>query len=121
MPFRLLAILLCALALLTAADAGLILHNGKIVTVDGAFTLQQAVAIKAGAIAAVGPDNSVLKAERGFDTEVIDLHGRTVLPGLVDAHVHALEAGLSEFRGPIPPLDSFEAVQQYLRRQAARI
>ena len=117
---RLLPVILSAATLLLAADAELILHNGKIVTVDGQFSIQQAVAIKSGTITAVGPDASVLKAERGNKTAVIDLHGRTVLPGLVDAHVHALEAGLSEFRAPIPLLDSFAAVQAYIRQQAAR-
>src|ERR1700710_3116321 len=117
---RLLATLLGSAALLSAADADLILHHGKIVTVDGRFPIQQAVAIKAGRITAVGPDSSILKAERGPKTELIDLHGRTALPGLVDAHVHALEAGLSEFRAPIPPLDSFAAVQAYIRAQAAK-
>ena len=38
----------------------------------------------------------------------------------LDAHVHALEAGLSEFRGPLPPLDSFAAVSRYIREQAAK-
>ena len=104
---------------LSGADADLILHNGKIVTVDRQFTIGQAVAVRSGKIVAVGPDGVILKAERGPKTEVIDLHGGTVLPGLVDAHVHALEAGLSEFRGPIPALDSFEAVQAYIRRRAA--
>jgi predicted amidohydrolase YtcJ len=107
-------------ALLSAADADLILHNGKIVTVDSGFTIQQAVAVKAGAIAAVGSDASILKAERGPNTHVIDLHGRTVLPGLVDAHVHALEAALSEYRAPLPPLDSDSAIQAYIRAQAAK-
>src|SRR5438445_7634416 len=110
-------VLLGAAALLSAADADLILHNGKIVTVDGQFAIHQAVAIRSGTIVAVGPDNSVLGAERGSNTAVIDLHGQTVLPGLVDAHVHALEAGLSEYRDPIPPLDSFAAVQAYIRKQ----
>jgi len=118
--FRLPALLLACAALLRSADADLILHNGKIVTVDGRFGIQQAVAVKSGTIVAVGPDGPVLKAERGPKTEVIDLHGRTVLPGLVDAHVHAFEAGLSEYRGPLPPFDSFAAVQAYIRRQAAK-
>ena len=113
---------LCAFAILPLADekADLILHHGKIVTVDGGFSIQQAVAIKSGKIAAVGPDATVLKAERGAKTELIDLYGGMVLPGLVDAHVHALEAGLSEFRGPLPPLDSYAAVQAYIRAQAAK-
>lgn len=106
-------------AALLAADADLILHNGKIVTVDKQSAVAQAVAVKAGKIVAVGPDVSVLKAERGAKTQVIDLHGGTVLPGLVDAHVHALEAALSEFRAPIPALDSFQAVQAYIRQQMA--
>ncbi len=117
---RRLLILLGPAAFLFAADADLVLHNGRIVTVDSGFTIQQAVAIRSGKIVAVGPDDAVLKTERGARTRVIDLHGRTVLPGLVDAHVHALEAGLSEFRAPIPPLDSFDAVQQFIRQQAAK-
>ncbi len=100
-----------------AADADLILHNGKVVTVNAAFSTQQAVAIKDGKIAAVGTNTAVL-AQRGPNTRVIDLRGRTVLPGLFDSHVHALEAGLSEFRAPLPPLDSFSSVQAYLREQA---
>lgn len=99
------------------ADADLILHNGKIVTVDAQFSLRQAVALKDGKITAVGRDAEVLK-ERGADTKVIDLKGRTVLPGLFDSHVHALEAGLSEYRAPLPPLDSIAAVQTYLRERA---
>ncbi len=104
-------------ATLCAADADLILHNGKIVTVDGNFSIRQAVAIKSGKIAAVGTNQSVL-AQRGANTQVVDLQGRTVLPGLIDSHVHALEAGLSEARRPLPPLDSYAAVQQYIREQA---
>jgi predicted amidohydrolase YtcJ len=117
---RTLAIFIGGALAASAADADLILYNGKVVTVDPGFTIQQAVAIRAGRLVAVGPDSYVLKAERGPKTEVIDLHGRTVLPGLVDAHLHALEAGLSEFRGPLPPLDSFAAVQTYVRKQAAK-
>jgi predicted amidohydrolase YtcJ len=111
----LLSVCVCA----TAADADLILHNGKIVTVDPQFSVRQAVAVKAGKITVVGTDAEVLK-ERGAGTRVIDLHGRTVLPGLFDSHVHALEAGLSEYRAPLPALDSFAAVQAYLRDRARK-
>lgn len=107
-----------ALFLLGLAD--LILHNGKIVTVDPGFSVQQAVAVRSGRIVAVGPDKVVLR-EKGSGTEVIDLQGRTVLPGLIDSHVHALEAGLSEFRGPLPAFDSYAAVQNYIREQARRV
>src|SRR3954471_5814985 len=100
-----------------AADADLILHNGKVLTVDPQFTVRQAVAMKGGKITAVGRDADVLK-ERGAATRVVDLKGRTVLPGLFDSHVHALEAGLSEFRAPLPALDSIPAVQAYLRERA---
>jgi len=107
-------------SLLSAADADLILRNGKIVTVDKKFTIQQAVAVKDRKISAVGSDAAVLKAERGPHTNVIDLQGKTVLPGLVDSHVHAVDAGLSEFRGPLPPLNSFAAVRAYISKQAAK-
>jgi predicted amidohydrolase YtcJ len=104
---------------LYAADADLILHNGKIVTVDSKFSVQQAIAVSTGKIAAVANDASVMKL-RGARTQVIDLAGRTVLPGLIDSHVHALSAALSEFRGPLPPLDSFAAIRSYIRTRAAK-
>jgi hypothetical protein len=105
-------------AALEAANADFILHNGKIVTVGATFPIAQAVAVKAGRIAAVGANESVLRAERGPGTRVIDLQGKTVLPGLIDSHVHALGAGLSEFRRPLPPLDSLAAVQAFIRERA---
>ena len=108
--------LLCAAA--WGADADLILHNGKVITVDARFNIRQAVAVKAGRIVAVGLSRDVLARERGPHTQVIDLQGKTVLPGLIDAHVHALEAGLSEFREPLPPLNSIAAIQDYIRAKA---
>ncbi|MEO7143219.1 MAG: amidohydrolase family protein, partial [Bryobacteraceae bacterium] len=117
MNVSLLAIFLAA-APLSAANADLIFHNGKIVTVDANFSIAQAVAIKGNRIVAVGTNREVLAAERGPATRIIDLHGRTVLPGLIDSHVHPIEAGLSEFRGPLPRLDSYRAVQQYLLARA---
>ncbi len=107
--------------LLAAADSNLILHNGKIVTLDRANSIQSAIAFKNGRISAVGADAAVLKSERGAQTRVIDLHGKTVLPGLADAHVHALGAGLSEFRAKLPPLDSITAIQAYIRERAKAV
>ncbi|MBI3694236.1 MAG: amidohydrolase [Acidobacteria bacterium] len=100
-------------------SADLILHNGKIVTVDAKFSVHEAVAVEAGKISRVG-DNTTVLAERGPKTEVIDLQGKTVAPGLIDSHVHAVEAGLSEFRGALPPLGSFAAIQEYIRSQARK-
>jgi predicted amidohydrolase YtcJ len=115
MKFSLLLIVLAGLA--WADDADLIFINGKVVTVDDAFSIRQAVAIGKNRIVVVGSNDDVLK-QRGKDTRVVDLNGRTILPGLIDSHVHALEAGLSEFRAPLPTLDSYAAVQNYIREQA---
>jgi predicted amidohydrolase YtcJ len=70
-----------------AENADTILRNGKIYTVDKSFSAVQAVAIKAGRFVAVGDDASVMK-EAGAQTQVIDLGGRTVVPGLIDSHLH---------------------------------
>jgi hypothetical protein len=85
-----------------------------VVTVDARFRVAQAVAIRGNKIERVGSNQEAL-ALREASTQVIDLQGRTVLPGLVDAHVHVLGAGLSEFREPLPPLDSYAAVQSFIR------
>ena len=69
-----------------------ILVNGKLVVYDGAP--QQALAVRDGKIAAIG-DSSSIRALAGPSTRVIDLGGRTVVPGLIDSHIHAIRAGLS--------------------------
>ena len=104
-----------------AADADLILHGGKVITVDRSFSIQEAIAIENGSIAAVGKNADILKQYRGSHTRVVDLRGRTVLPGLIDSHVHALSAGLSEYRAPMPQIHSFADIQRYLREQAAKV
>jgi hypothetical protein len=74
-------------------QADLLLVNGRVYTVDAARSWAQAVAVRAGRIAAVGTDAGA-RALAGPRTEVIDLRGRMLLPGFQDAHVHASAAGL---------------------------
>jgi hypothetical protein len=77
-----------------APDAApeLILHNGKIVTVDASFSIAQAVAIRDGRFVAVGTSEAVRRTA-GTVTKVIDLKGRTVIPGLMDGHLHNAGGG----------------------------
>lgn len=112
---------LLAASTAAATDSDLILHNGRIVTVDAQFRVVQAMAVKGGRITALGSDAEVLRAERSASTRVIDLGGKMVLPGMTDAHVHPTEAGLSEFFAPLPRLDSIQAIQQYVREQARTV
>jgi predicted amidohydrolase YtcJ len=83
-----------ARSLAVKAPADLVLRGGKIVTVDGDFSIRQAVAIKDGRFLAVGTDREV-RPLIGPATRVVDLAGRTVIPGLIDARIHATLAGLS--------------------------
>jgi len=123
MPVRVLSVVVAVLvsvAPLIAADADLILHSGKIVTVDSAFSIAEAVAVKNGQIIAVGRTPDILARERGPKTQVIDLKGQTVLPGLTDTHMHPLGAALSEYNTPFAVLRSFADIQNYIRQQAAK-
>lgn len=65
----------------------MIMVNGKILTVDKDFSVAQAVAVKDGKIIAVG-DTKDMEALKGNSTKVLDLKGSTVLPGLIDNHMH---------------------------------
>src|SRR5487761_1439693 len=71
--------------------AALVLVNGKIVTVDEQFSIRQAVAIDGERITAVG-DDAVVLARAAPDARVVDLGGRTVIPGLIDNHNHFVRA-----------------------------
>jgi len=110
---KLSAFLLVWAANLLAADADLILHNGQIVTVDRAFSTHSALAISGGRVLQVGTDAAVL-ALKGPATEVIDLKGRMVLPGLIDSHTHPTGASLTEFDHPIPDMETIQDVLDYI-------
>lgn len=77
-----------------AQSADTVLVNGKVVTLDARSTVAQAVAIRDGRIVAVGSNDDVRK-NAGPNTKVVDLGGRTVIPGLMDSHIHAIRAGLT--------------------------
>ena len=74
-------------------DADLIIHNGRILTVDKDFSVAQAAAIRDGKFIAVGSNGTVFR-HQGRNTRTIDLQGRMAIPGLIDAHAHMDREGL---------------------------
>ncbi|GAA0433737.1 amidohydrolase [Lentibacillus halophilus] len=75
-------------------EAETILQNGVIVSMDDDHHYFKAIAIKNGRIIALG-DNSDVQQYTGKDTKVIDLEGKTVVPGLIDAHQHMFSTGFN--------------------------
>jgi predicted amidohydrolase YtcJ len=100
-----------------AAEADLILVHGKIVTVDRRFSIRQALAVGGGRVLKVGTDEEVLET-RGPRTELLDLQGKMVLPGLIDSHVHPTAACLTEFDHPIPDMETIQDVLNYIKDRA---
>ncbi|MEU7593081.1 amidohydrolase [Streptomyces sp. NPDC039022] len=101
--------------------ADLVLVNGTVLTVDAAFRSVQAVAVRDGLIAATG-STAEIRALVGPGTEVIDLEGRTALPGINDSHLHAAAFGAT--RPPLaldvawPAVSSIAGVREAVRRRA---
>lgn len=77
--------------------ADLVLHHGKVVTVDDAVPDGEAVAVRAGRIVAVGSDGEI-DAYIGSGTEVIDLEGQLAIPGFIDSHVHFSGIGQAQLQ-----------------------
>ena len=101
-------------------EADLILMNGRIATQDERRSFAQGVAIRNGRFATVGSNQEIM-ALRGSSTEVIDLGGRTVIPGLNDSHMHPIRGGLNynmELRWDGVP--SLADALRMLREQAQR-
>ena len=91
------AAVFCSLLLATAASAqtaDTVLFNGKILTVDKDFSIQQALAIEHGLVLASGT-TAAMKKLAGDKAKLIDLGGRTVIPGLTDGHIHGIRAALT--------------------------
>jgi len=99
-----------------AGRAEVMYHNGKIITMDPENPIAEAVTIAAGRIRAVGTTQQVGRTI-GPATVQINLHGATVVPGLIDSHVHPIGAGLAERDGEIPVLRSFAQIKQWVQAQ----
>ena len=104
-------------------DADLVILGGKIVTMDPRESIAEALAVKFGRVLAVGSSDD-MGSLVGDGTEVMDLKGATVVPGLIDSHCHMATAGvtrmlvedLSEEAG----IRSIADIQSKLRTRAAR-
>ena len=98
--------------------ADLVLVNGAVLTVDRTDTVAQAVAISGGTITAVGT-TAQIKAMAGPKTEVIDLRGRAVTPGLIDTHVH-FSAAASLFTVDLGDAE-VKSIEEVKKRIAAQV
>jgi predicted amidohydrolase YtcJ len=78
----------------SAETADMVLFNGKILTVDKDFSIREALAIGHGEVLASGT-SAEMKKLAGDETKLIDLGGRTVIPGLTDGHIHGIRAALT--------------------------
>jgi predicted amidohydrolase YtcJ len=97
---------------------GMILTNGKIITVDKDFTVHQAVWVENDKVAAAGRDTDIIKLA-GKGTRVIDLKGSTVIPGIIDAHLHPESASVSELENEIPDLHTEAELLEWLEARVA--
>lgn len=97
----------------------LILHRGNFITVDRANPSAQAVAIAGGRFTAVGSNDEILGLATGR-TRKVDLEGKTVTPGFIDAHTHPASSGVQHLKAVDCDLRSIQAIQQAIRERAAR-
>src|SRR5260370_6668921 len=65
----------------------------------------------------VGTSEQVIKT-RAKSTQVVDLAGKTVLPGLIDSHVHPTSACMTEFDHPLPDMQTIQDVLDYIKARA---
>src|ERR1700682_2527409 len=102
-----------------AADvpATLILHSGKIITLNPRSEIVQAIAIRNERILKVGENSDTLKL-KDSSTQVIDLHGRTVIPGLIDSHSHPTSFGMHIFQ---PDLSKAKTLAEIIKLIEAKV
>ncbi len=96
-------------------QSDLVIHNAMIYTVDEAFSRAGAMAIRDGRIQAVGRDGEILDRYRAKET--IDLGGKYVYPGLIDAHCHFLGYGKSLLQADLSGTSSFREVIEILKQR----
>jgi predicted amidohydrolase YtcJ len=121
---QILAVLMMMTSLLLAAPGAgyaagpdLIVFDGKVVTVDSGFSIHQAMAVESNRIVAVGRNDEIVKLKTD-KTEMLDLNGKMVLPGLFDSHTHPVEAAMVEFDHTIPEMETIQDVLDYFKGRA---
>ena len=102
----------------TEPQADLIVHGGRIATMDRTRSFASAMAVRHGRIVAVGGDAAV-NAFAGPRTRVIELRGRTVTPGFGDAHVHPVTSGLEMLTCDLAEIHGFDAYLRAIAEYAA--
>ena len=93
-------------------------YNGKIITLWDERPVVESMTVSSGRVLDVGT-TQVVGRKTGPRTRQVNLHGMTVLPGLIDSHVHPIKAALAEEDGEIPVLQSFDAVRRHIEAQPA--
>jgi predicted amidohydrolase YtcJ len=101
-------------------EPDLILYNANVWTVNSNQPRAQAIGIANGRFYAIGSNEEILGLAAG-NAKKIDLGGKTVLPGFIDAHSHPAEAGLAHLRMVDCDLRSIAEILEALRKQAAKI
>ncbi|MEX2639144.1 MAG: amidohydrolase [Balneolales bacterium] len=101
--------------------ADLVIRNARVLTVDSNFAEAEAVAIRDGVFIEVG-DNETVQNLIGEQTRVIDAGGKTVVPGLIESHVHAQSVVQREYATPHPfeQLGSIADMQRWLRTEVEK-
>jgi predicted amidohydrolase YtcJ len=97
---------------------GLIILNANVITIDPNRPRAQALAVNDGRFVAVG-SNDDLSRLAGPNTRVMDLTGKTVLPGFIDGHIHVLNSGIRHVMAADCDLRSVPAIQEALRERVA--
>ncbi len=95
--------------------------DGRVLTVDADFRTAEALAVRDGKVVATGTSAAMRALARAGVTTVRELGGRTVLPGLIDSHVHAPAAAVFEFDHEIPDMETIRDVLDYIAARAKTV
>mgnify|MGYP001172839245 CR=1 FL=1 len=105
--------------MIPAVEADVLFMGGRVHTVDRQDTVVEAVAVKGDRVLATGT-SAALAAYRGPGTEVVDLAGHTVVPGIVDAHAHMEREALKQLRPSLAGARTVQSVLDRIAEAAAR-
>src|SRR5579871_5981262 len=110
-------------AIAAPTQPAIVFYGGPVVTMDDAFANAQAVAISGGTILAVGSKDQAIGAA-GAGAQMVDLDGRTLMPGLIDPHQHPIPGGIMLTQMLNVGYDSYKqktGVIEALKAKAAQI